>query len=74
MRRRIRRIVVAEVDVHGLGARADARGERVVGGLAPTEIPEGRGMFEVVDADGAGFREAFLDAVPRRMLEVEGES
>ncbi len=31
-------------------------------------------MVEVVDADGAAFAELGLDAVPRRVLEVEGDS
>src|SRR5262249_58559312 len=62
---------VAEVHVARLPRCCDRSGERLVGGLASTEIAEGRRMVEVADADGAGLGQPRLDPVPGGMLEVE---
>src|SRR5487761_664212 len=69
--RRGRHVLVPEVDVYGLGHGANARCERLVRRLAPAEVAERRRMVEVVHPYGASFREPLLDAVPRRMLQVE---
>src|SRR5690349_9436077 len=74
MRRRGRLLVVSEVDVHRLCAGTNALGERAVGGLAPAQVPERGRMVEVVLAHCAGFRQPVLDALPRRMLEVERDA
>jgi len=50
VRRRIRLVVVPEVDVDRLARRADPRHERLVGCLSTPQVAKRRGMVEVVDA------------------------
>jgi hypothetical protein len=64
---------VAEVDVDGLAGCAHLGGERRVGRLAAAEVAERSGMVEVAHANHSRLRETRLDAVPGRVLEVEGE-
>src|ERR1700740_2097660 len=74
MSRRGRLVLVPEIDVDRLAGCRHGCGERRVRRLAAPEVAERSRMLEVADTDGPDLREPRLDAVPRRVLEVEGES
>ena len=58
MGRRVRCVVVAEVDVDRLLRRSDKSGERFVRRFTAAEIAERRGMVEVADADRSRLSES----------------
>jgi hypothetical protein len=72
--RRRRRLVVAEVDVDRLECGGHRGGECCVWRFAAAEKAEWSRMLEVADADGSNLRKLRLDAVPRRVLEIECEA
>ena len=74
MRGRARLVLVAEVDVDRLVGRRHRGRERLVRRLAASKVTKLRQMIQVADTDGPCLREPMLDPVPRRMLQVEGES